>query len=89
VTFGATYNCRNNNGREYNRAKADPVTNTPAPMVELDILRSQDKYGWGAKIIDQLSRDLKSEFPESKGFSLRNLKYMRRFAEEYPAKLPT
>lgn len=48
------------------------------------ILDSQSKEGWGAKIIDRISKDLKSEFPEMKGFSTRNLKYMRKFAEEYP-----
>lgn len=48
------------------------------------ILEAQAKQGWGAKVIDQLSKDLKSEFPEMKGFSTRNLKYMRKFAEEYP-----
>lgn len=47
------------------------------------ILAAQANKGWGAKIIDQLSKDLKSEFPEMKGFSTRNLKYMRKFAEEY------
>lgn len=49
-----------------------------------EIIQSQEKYGWGAKIIDQLSRDLKSEFLGMKGFSTRNLKYMRKFAAEYP-----
>lgn len=39
---------------------------------------------WGNKFIDNLSMDLKIEFPEIKGFSIRNLKYMRKFAEEYP-----
>lgn len=48
------------------------------------ILASQSQQGWGAKVIDQLSKDLRSEFPEMKGFSTRNLKYMRKFAEEYP-----
>ncbi len=48
-----------------------------------EILRSQDKHGWGAKVIAQLSRDLRYEFPEMKGFSPQNLKYMKRFAEEY------
>lgn len=47
------------------------------------ILRLQLEKGWGSKIIDQLSKDLKSVFPEMKGFSSSNLKYMRRFAEEY------
>ncbi|MBP6986100.1 MAG: DUF1016 family protein [Alphaproteobacteria bacterium] len=48
------------------------------------ILEAQAKEGWGTKVIDQLSKDLRSEFPEMKGFSTRNLKYMRKFAEEYP-----
>lgn len=49
-----------------------------------EILNSQKKHGWGAKVIDQLSRDLRSEFPEMKGFSTRNLKYMQYFAASYP-----
>ena len=49
-----------------------------------EILRSQQEHGWGAKVIDQLSHDLRSAFPEMKGFSPRNLKYMRKFAQEYP-----
>lgn len=48
-----------------------------------EILKSQSKHKWGAKIIDQLSKDLKSAFPEAKGFSPRSLKYMRKFAQEY------
>ncbi|BDU51543.1 PDDEXK nuclease domain-containing protein [Haliovirga abyssi] len=47
------------------------------------ILISQEKQGWGAKIIKQLSEDLKKEFPEIKGFSERNLKYMRKFSDTY------
>lgn len=38
---------------------------------------------WGNKFIDNLSIDLKLEFPNSTGFSVRNLKYMKKFAEEY------
>lgn len=49
-----------------------------------EIIRLQKENGWGSKVIDQLSRDLKSAFPEMRGLSLRNLKYMRKFAEEYP-----
>lgn len=49
-----------------------------------EILSRQKNLGWGAKVIDRLSFDLKNEFPEIKGFSTRNLKYMRRFAEDYP-----
>lgn len=49
-----------------------------------EILKRQQQQGWGTKVIDQLSKDLKSAFPEMKGFSPRNLKYMRLFAETYP-----
>ncbi len=49
------------------------------------ILEAQGRQGWGTKVIEQLSRDLRSEFPDMKGFSPQNLKYMRKFAEEYKA----
>lgn len=49
-----------------------------------DILKRQEQYGWGAKVIDKLSHDLSISFPEMKGFSPRNLKYMRLFAATYP-----
>jgi predicted nuclease of restriction endonuclease-like (RecB) superfamily len=48
------------------------------------ILQQQKEEGWGTKVINRLAADLKSEFPEMKGFSVRNLKYMRAFAEAYP-----
>lgn len=50
-----------------------------------DILDRQNLEGWGARIIDRLSADLKSQFPGASGFSPRNLKYMRAFAETWPA----
>ncbi len=43
-----------------------------------------DNSEWGNRFIDNLSVDLKLEFPNIKGFSIRNLKYMRKIAEEYP-----
>jgi predicted nuclease of restriction endonuclease-like (RecB) superfamily len=49
-----------------------------------DILARQQQQGWGAKVIDQLSRDLRRTFPDLKGFSRRNLLYMRAFAEAWP-----
>lgn len=49
-----------------------------------DILNRQQQQGWGAKVINRLAADLRKAFPEMKGFSLRNLKYMRAFAEAYP-----
>ncbi|RLB67101.1 MAG: DUF1016 domain-containing protein [Deltaproteobacteria bacterium] len=48
------------------------------------ILDRQEHQGWGAKVIDRLSHDLKTAFPDMKGFSPRNLKYMRKFAEAWP-----
>jgi predicted nuclease of restriction endonuclease-like (RecB) superfamily len=48
------------------------------------ILERQEAEGWGAKVIDRLSIDLNREFPNQKGISARNLKYMRKFAESYP-----
>lgn len=48
------------------------------------ILDQQQKQGWGAKIIDRLAQDLRTNFPQMKGFSPRNLKYMRAFAEAWP-----
>src|SRR5258707_3749797 len=49
-----------------------------------DILARQERERWGAKIIDRLAADLKAAFPEMKGVSPRNLKYMRAFAEAWP-----
>lgn len=49
-----------------------------------DILARQAEQGWGAKVIDRLAHDLRAAFPEMRGFSPRNLKYMRAFAEAWP-----
>ena len=46
-----------------------------------DILARQAEQGWGAKVVVRLAQDLRSAFPQMKGFSPRNLKYMRAFAE--------
>lgn len=48
------------------------------------ILDRQKREGWGAKVIDRLAADLAEAFPEMRGFSARNLKYMRSFAEAWP-----
>jgi predicted nuclease of restriction endonuclease-like (RecB) superfamily len=45
-----------------------------------NVLEKQTLQGWGAKIIDRLALDLREAFPEMKGFSPRNIKYMRAFA---------
>lgn len=49
-----------------------------------DILIKQKELGWGAKVIAQLSKDLSERFPDDKGYSISNLKYMRGFASNYP-----
>ncbi len=49
-----------------------------------DVLARQAEQGWGAKVIDRLAKDLRAAFPEMKGFSPRNLKYMRAFAGAWP-----
>jgi hypothetical protein len=49
-----------------------------------DMLARQQQQGWGAKVIEQLSRDLRRAFPDLKGFSRRNLRSMRAFAEAWP-----
>jgi predicted nuclease of restriction endonuclease-like (RecB) superfamily len=48
-----------------------------------EILQKQQELGWGAKVVERLSKDLRREFPEMKGFSRTNLLYMRAFAEAY------
>jgi predicted nuclease of restriction endonuclease-like (RecB) superfamily len=48
------------------------------------ILERQEEAGWGARVIDRLSQDLREAFPDMKGFSPRNLKYMRAFAAAWP-----
>src|SRR5664279_5193039 len=49
-----------------------------------DILARQKQEGWGARVIDRLSADLRERFPDAKGYSPRNLKYMRAFAAAWP-----
>ncbi len=49
-----------------------------------DVLERQSREGWGAKVIDRLAHDLRAAFPDMKGFSPRNLKYMRSFAQAWP-----
>lgn len=48
------------------------------------ILERQHAYGWGAKIIDRLASDLRDAYPDMKGLSPRNLKYMRAFCAAWP-----
>ena len=49
-----------------------------------EILDRQTRQGWGTKVIDRLAADLRETFPDMKGLSASNLKYMRFFAQECP-----
>jgi predicted nuclease of restriction endonuclease-like (RecB) superfamily len=54
-----------------------------------EILAQQQTQGWGTKIIERLSKDIRSEFPGLKGFSPRNLLYMKQFASIFPLHIIT
>jgi len=49
-----------------------------------DILDRQDNAGWGTGVVDRLAADLRLEFPDQRGWSRRNLLYMRAFAAAWP-----
>ncbi|CAI8789059.1 DUF1016 domain-containing protein [Methylococcus capsulatus] len=71
-------------------ARARAVLAANAELIRLywqigrEILTRQAAQGWGSKVIERLARDLRAEFPEMKGFSRRNLMYMRDFADAWP-----
>ena len=48
-----------------------------------EILEKQNAEGWGSKIVERMSVDLKTAFPDMKGWSRSNLMYMRQFAEAW------
>lgn len=48
------------------------------------ILQKQKQDGWGKQVIEQLSKDLISRYPDDRGYSKRNLGYMKSFAMQYP-----
>lgn len=66
------------------RVKATLLANTEQILlywdVGHDILAKQDSEGWGTKVVERMSADLKAAFPDMTGWSPRNLKYMRAFA---------
>ena len=49
-----------------------------------EIRQRQQVNAWGAKVIERLARDLSDAFPDIRGFSSRNLKYMAFFAQHCP-----
>lgn len=70
------------------RIKASVLVNKEMLALYWDIghsiLVQQNEKDWGSKVIDKLSSDIKKRFPDVTGFSVRNLMYMRSFAENYP-----
>jgi predicted nuclease of restriction endonuclease-like (RecB) superfamily len=70
------------------QVRAMVVVNTEAILLNWsigrDILLKQEAEGWGAKVIERLSGDLKAAFPQMQGFSRTNLLYMRAFAAAWP-----
>ena len=70
------------------RVKATLLANTEQILlywdVGHDILAKQDSEGWGTKVVERMSADLKAAFPDMTGWSPRNLKYMRAFAAAWP-----
>ncbi|MBN2877658.1 MAG: DUF1016 family protein, partial [Bacilli bacterium] len=70
------------------RIKSVLSANTALVLMYWDIghaiLKKQKEEGWGAKVIDRMAQDLEKEFPDMRGFSARNLRYMRKFAECWP-----
>ncbi len=73
--------------KEIQKQRVSVVMNANTSMICLywnigrAILKKQEEEGWGAKVIDRMSKDLKIAFPEMSGFSPRNIKYMRKFAQ--------
>ena len=51
------------------------------------ILYLQKKEGWGSKVIDNLSKAIRSQYPDKKGYSRRNIFYMCKFASAYPLEI--
>jgi predicted nuclease of restriction endonuclease-like (RecB) superfamily len=70
------------------QVRAALVINRELVMLYWRIGRSiraqQDEHGWGTRVIRRLSADLREAFPDMKGFSPRNLQYMRTFVSAYP-----
>lgn len=51
------------------------------------LTKSQEADGWGKKTLQRLAVDLKNEYPEKKGFSVRNMQCMMQFYQEYNKEL--
>ena len=72
------------------RVKASMLVNSEQTLlywdIGHDILEKQDNEGWGTKVVERMSADLKAAFPDMKGWSRSNLMYMRQFADAWTRK---
>ena len=72
------------------RAKYKAALNVNAELLSLywkigtDIIQKQKEQGWGNQVVEQLSKDISTYFPDDRGYSSRNLWNMKKFAETYP-----
>ncbi len=70
------------------RVKASLSVNTELVMlywrIGRAIVQQRAAQSWGSKVLEQLAKDLKSEFPDMRGLSLTNLKYTAIFADAWP-----
>ena len=65
--------------------KAAVHVNTELIMLYHSIGRVINAHkSWGNKFIENLAQDIKLEFPQTTGYSVRNLKYMAKFAQLFP-----
>ena len=73
-----------------NNAKLNTTLRVNASLLQLyfeigcTIIEKQDSLGWGSQVITRLSADLQNRYPQERGFSERNLREMKRFAQSYP-----
>lgn len=51
------------------------------------LYESKKQIGWGNNALEQLSKDLKNDYPKVKGFSVRNYQFMIQFYKEYNQEL--
>ena len=54
-------------------------------MIGRDIVARKQKQGWGAKVTERLSADLRASHPGTHGLSARNLRYMATLASRWPS----
>ena len=72
--------------QDINKTQLDMMINANISLVNLYYRIGKVLYDnsiWGNKFLDKLAFELKNTYPNQKGFSIRNLKYMKTFYSEY------